>query len=606
LFPGLVKLEDRVTPAAVLLYPGSNSQTDTPYPDSQPGIVYSGLLTVGRDIQGQPIDFNNDGAPDLLTQPIEYINSGNIEPVVAAIRVMPWLAIDDSGRFTQTKVYSSSTAFSPYTSGANGLAVLDWNLDGAQDFITLAESSGSVTYKIYENDGAGIFRSVQSQQLIQTAAVRFSSNQICMADFNGDSAPDIIVPVGMNKGEFTIYQGETVSGKWTGLFNLATGISIQVGTFSNSRGDSSDGIQPVATDLNGDGKLDIAVKGSDSFANLFINDGSGNFSLTPDLQLATVNGQAAFNILSGDVNKDGKNDLLISNNSRNIGVGVIPKGPITIFLNETPGPTSGNPVFGTPYGVGGSETHYGQMVLGDMNLDGDVDLVASQQSYGGTIFNVLENDGTGQFPTNPQFLGYRKVSCTQSGIALGDWNDDGQLDVALVSGWDGTGFVSNSQMTQSVGVSINGTFGPLGLKPNTLPAAILGQPYSFQLVTTGGDSNLPYNISANPTTNVLPPGLTVSPSGLISGTPTQAGPFQVAFLITQPNGLRGSSFNYLNVTGSQPEVLTISPATLPAFCGLPISSPMWKTVCASCFSIASRSRHPAGSNGLPWPLGWAG
>ena len=135
--------------------------------------------------------------------------------------------------------------------------------------------------------------------------------------------------------------------------------------------------------------------------------------------------------------------------------------------------------------------------------------------------------------------------------------------MALVSGWDLSVPVSNDQLTQSTGVSINATFTAPGVNPATLPHATVGLPFSFQLTPTGGDSTLPYAVSVDPNNNPLPPGLSVSPSGLISGTPTQSGPFQVQFLVSQSNGLRGTTLSYLQVTNAQPGVLTISPATLP-------------------------------------------
>lgn len=49
----------------------------------------------------------------------------------------------------------------------------------------------------------------------------------------------------------------------------------------------------------------------------------------------------------------------------------------------------------------------------------------------------------------------------------------------------------------------------------TLPDAAIGSPYSEQLVAVGGVG--PYTFSL---VGILPPGLTLSPSGLISGTPT--------------------------------------------------------------------------------------
>ena len=555
-------LEDRCVPTTVQLFPGSDHQTNNPYKAGAfTSIIHGGFLTVGRDIQGNIIDFNKDGTPDLLALTAEYITESQKDPLEAARQALPLLGVAGSARFIQTQVYSSANRSSPYTLSSSGLAVIDWNQDGFQDFINVKyESNASVTYTLYGNDGTGVFRPTQSQTLMQSTATHFEANQIALADFNSDGAPDIIVPTGINRGEFTIFQGELVSGKWTGLFNLATPNVIQAGSPTNI---SSIYILPITTDLNGDGKLDIAVFGSGNNANLFINDGSGKFSLTPNLLLPTINNLPAYNIASGDLNKDGKMDLVLSTNSRSFSPTTLITGPMTVYLNQTPSGSSGIPIFGAGYAVGGSDTHYSNMTLGDMNLDGNLDLVVSQQGYDGILFNVLEGDGKGQFVRNQEFEGYRKSNSTQSGIALADWNSDGQLDVALVSGWDQSHLPNDQDVTQSVGVSINGTFTAPGVSPATLPAAVLGQPYSFQLVPTGGNSSLSYNISVDPVSNSLPSGLTVSPTGLISGTPTKDGPFQVQFHVVQPNGLRGNSANYLQVNNSTPGVVTISPATLP-------------------------------------------
>ena len=57
-----------------------------------------------------------------------------------------------------------------------------------------------------------------------------------------------------------------------------------------------------------------------------------------------------------------------------------------------------------------------------------------------------------------------------------------------------------------------------------LPPASIGIPYSYQLRTTCSSAYTPQQFSAWP----LPTGLTVSPTGLISGTPTTAGTYNVS------------------------------------------------------------------------------
>lgn len=55
------------------------------------------------------------------------------------------------------------------------------------------------------------------------------------------------------------------------------------------------------------------------------------------------------------------------------------------------------------------------------------------------------------------------------------------------------------------------------LSPSSVPTPLVGQAFSQQLTASGG-SGSGYTFTSGP----LPPGLTLSPTGLISGTPTVA------------------------------------------------------------------------------------
>jgi hypothetical protein len=63
------------------------------------------------------------------------------------------------------------------------------------------------------------------------------------------------------------------------------------------------------------------------------------------------------------------------------------------------------------------------------------------------------------------------------------------------------------------------------IAPTSLPTAYLGSPYAFQLETSGGNPPATWMI----TVGTLPAGLIMSASGLISGTPTNAGSFPLTF-----------------------------------------------------------------------------
>ena len=75
---------------------------------------------------------------------------------------------------------------------------------------------------------------------------------------------------------------------------------------------------------------------------------------------------------------------------------------------------------------------------------------------------------------------------------------------------------------------------PLSISTSSLPNGTMGTAYSQTLTATGGTS--PYNWSIN--SGSLPAGLSLSSSGVISGTPTAAGgPTSVTFKVTDANNL---------------------------------------------------------------------
>jgi large repetitive protein len=74
---------------------------------------------------------------------------------------------------------------------------------------------------------------------------------------------------------------------------------------------------------------------------------------------------------------------------------------------------------------------------------------------------------------------------------------------------------------------------PLSISPSTIPDGVVGQPYSQQLTPSGGTGT---GYAFDMPTSTIPPGLSLSPNGLISGTPTQAGTFNLAIRLTDGSG----------------------------------------------------------------------
>ncbi len=113
---------------------------------------------------------------------------------------------------------------------------------------------------------------------------------------------------------------------------------------------------------------------------------------------------------------------------------------------------------------------------------------------------------------------------------------------------------------------------PITVNPATLPSGSQpGTPYSVALSATGGLS--PYTFAV--TSGILPPGLTLSSAGLLSGTPTASGTWAFTVTATDSNGCTGTRDYTITVNPVGCPTLTILPATLPAaVVGSPYSQPI--------------------------------
>ena len=114
--------------------------------------------------------------------------------------------------------------------------------------------------------------------------------------------------------------------------------------------------------------------------------------------------------------------------------------------------------------------------------------------------------------------------------------------------------------SQPFNVTID-TPGPLVVDPGqTPPAGVHGTSYSITLTATGGYLPLRWTVTAG----TLPPGLTLDPSGTLSGTPTKASSTPFAFTVTVTD-----SSTPTPATNSVPYAITISEPPPPSIINTP-------------------------------------
>jgi len=209
------------------------------------------------------------------------------------------------------------------------------------------------------------------------------------------------------------------------------------GTFQAAGSFSSGGYQPSSVavgDLNADGKPDLLIANScasssgnclNGEVSVLFGNGDGSFQAASNYASDGLN---AVSVAVADLNGDGRLDLVVVNGcdtAFNCGA-----GGVTVMLGNGDGTFQGDP----SYPSGGFVTQ--AVAVGDFNGDGKPDLVVANYCVGsggncanGVIGILLgKGDGTYEAPAIFSSGGY----ATQS-VLVGDFNGDGKVDIAVAN-----------------------------------------------------------------------------------------------------------------------------------------------------------------------------
>ncbi len=290
----------------------------------------------------------------------------------------------------------------------DGVSVTAGDVDGDGDPDALI-SNADKNSMLLLNDGAGKF--TQSGQEFKPGS------GAAFGDLNGDKSLDIFITeetsneVWLNDGKGVFSQSDQ---------NLASPESSSV----------------ALGDLDADGDLDAFVTNWNGNPDqVFLNDGSGIFTDSGQ----TLGNWFGTSVSLGDVDQDGDLDALVANNGEKSD-----NAPV-LWLND------GTGVFTDSTQRLGFTNAYAA-VLGDLDVDGDLDVYIANSSHNGAnpADKVWLNDGNGIFTDSGQNLG-TLYSLT---AALADMDGDGDLD-AVTGSWktgpkiwlnDGKGTFSDSRI----------------------------------------------------------------------------------------------------------------------------------------------------------------
>ena len=314
----------------------------------------------------------------------------------------------------------------------SSVAVADINRDGKLDVVEIGNFQGvGQRLNVELGNGDGTFQAPITTTVTLSNTV-FDAGAV--GDFNGDglldvaawavngSGTEVVILLGNGAGSFTL--GNTYTAPSSNNFNP---------------GPSS----IVATDVNGDGKLDLVALTPNNGVYIFLGNGDGTFQ-TPTNYPLTVVSSPAYAVAVADLNGDGKPDLAINVNS---GLGVL--------LNN------GNGTFAAAvYYAGPGATANPGIAVGDVNGDKKPDVVVTS-NLGDVV--LFLNAGSGTF-TLKGTVGSTGVG-TQF-VTLADINGDKKLDIVVADAlgeiWTFYG-KNNGTFTNGPGYPLQASSVPYGM-----------------------------------------------------------------------------------------------------------------------------------------------
>lgn len=228
---------------------------------------------------------------------------------------------------------------------------------------------------------------------------------IALGDFKNNNKPGLAV-ANAAEGTVSIFQG-VGDGTFGPKTDYPTGMlpaAVAVGDFGRALDTH------VFTDL-------AVVNENNDTITILLNDGNGTGTFTPGTPITLATSSASNSIAVGDFDGDHNLDLAVTSSNNNT---------VSVFLGK------GDGTFYAPYTFP-TGTHPTGIVVADFNGDGNEDIAVA--NTGSNTITVLLGDGSGMSSgfTRADYTAYlgSAASPFPSALAVGDFNRDGKLDLAV-------------------------------------------------------------------------------------------------------------------------------------------------------------------------------
>ncbi|MCX6301696.1 MAG: FG-GAP-like repeat-containing protein [Bacteroidia bacterium] len=420
-------------------------------------------------ISGGPYDQTISGATATTYTP-NFAAFGTYYVVCASIK--------NAIEYASNEVKISVPAFAEQTGitlpGLDDCSVVwgDYDSDGDLDILLTGYSNSDFLSRVYRND-LGVYNDINA------GLIGVVESSAAWGDYDNDGDLDILLTgYYWNSGDYyisKIYRND--AGTFTDINAGLTGVSsssVALGDYDN------------------DGDLDILLagyNGSISVSKIYRNDAGIFTDITADLT-GISDGSAAW----GDYDSDGDLDILITGS----GISKVYNNNAGIFTEINAGLT----------GVSESTA-----VWGDLDNDGDLDIILN--GYNNTLSSYItkfyRNATDTIIDITNTLTGYSLAAVYNSSVALGDYDNDGDLDVLLAGYLSSYGRVSkvyknNTSPANTVPAAPTNLQASLGANKVTLSwnkstdtkTAQNGLTYNLYIGTTAGTVNKKSPMAALP------------------------------------------------------------------------------------------------------------
>ncbi len=537
------------------------------------------------DIAVSPVSVSEDGATNLT-----YVVTRSL-----SIASLTTVNITISGTATSGTDYTGGVATVVIPAGATTATfTVDPTVDGT------VEADETVTMTVAAGTGYTVGVPASATGTILNDDVPSATISVSPADVAEDGAPNLTYTVTLNQASFSALNvGYTIGGtaiNGTDYATIAAPLAIPAGNTTgtitvNPTADATiETNETVTLTLNAGAGYTVGVPNAatgtilnDDLPNLVIDDvtanegdaGTTNFTFTVSLSAPSGPGGVTFDIATANGTATAGSDYVANTfTAQTIPAGsstytftvqangdALNEPSETFFVNVT------NVVNAVVVDIQGVGTIVNDDPLPSLSIN-DVTVVEGNSGTTNAVFTVTLSAASGQTVTvnhatadgtATQPSDYTNTSGTST-FTPGQTTRTITVPVVgeIVPEADETFFVNLSGATnatiadnQGLGTITNDDV-PITVSPATLPGGAVTAAYSQTLAASGGVG--PYSFAV--TAGALPAGLTLSPGGVLSGTPTAGGTFNVTVTATDTSPAPGP------FTGSQAYTLVIASPTL--------------------------------------------